>query len=66
MLCCDTLETHVFVSLLHQRPIYVGTSRGNWVVDGAKISLLPELESQDPAPGSSRPSATRKPWWRFW
>ena len=59
------LETHVFVSLLHQRPIYVGTSRGNWVVDGAKISLLPELESPDPTPGSSHP-ATRKPWWRFW
>jgi hypothetical protein len=60
------LETHVFVSLLHKRPIYVGTSRGNWVVDGAKISLVPELESQELAPGSSRPTTTRKPWWRFW
>jgi hypothetical protein len=61
------LETHVFVSLLHQMPIYVGTSRGNWVVDGAKISLLPEPESPDPTPGSSRPAAARKPWWRrFW
>jgi len=60
------LETHVFVSLLHQTPIYVGTSRGNWVVDGATISLLPEFESPNPSPGSSRPAAARKPWWRFW
>jgi hypothetical protein len=60
------LETHVFVSLLHRTPVYVGTSRGNWVVDGAKISLLPALESLDPTPAASHPAGPRKPWWRFW
>ena len=47
------VETHVFVSLLHRMPVYVGTARGSWVVDGTKISQL-EVPSG------------RKPWWRFW
>ncbi len=35
------LETHVFVSLLHNRtPIYVATKRGVWLVVGDKISLV--------------------------
>jgi hypothetical protein len=34
------LETHVFVSLLVKRPVYVGTSVGIWRVDGDKISLI--------------------------
>ncbi|HEY6477213.1 MAG TPA: hypothetical protein VI456_11575 [Polyangia bacterium] len=35
------LETHVFVSLLHDRtPIYVATKRGVWLVVGDKISLV--------------------------
>ena len=37
-----------------------------WVVDGAKMSLMPELEAQDPTPGLFPPAAARKPWWRFW
>jgi hypothetical protein len=42
------LETHVFVSLLHDRaPIYVGTRRGIWLVVGDKISLV-----DDKPPGS--------------
>lgn len=36
------LETHVFASLLHKLPIYVGTSRGNWRVDGNTINFLGE------------------------
>jgi len=34
------LETHVFASLLHRLPVFVGTSRGSWIVDGDEISLL--------------------------
>ena len=35
------LETHVFVSLLHNRaPIFVVTKRGIWLVVGEKISLV--------------------------
>ncbi len=35
------LETHVFVSLLHNRsPIFVVTKRGVWLVVGDKISLV--------------------------
>lgn len=40
------LETHVFASLLHRMPVGVGTSRGTWVVDGDKISLLEAPPSQ--------------------
>jgi hypothetical protein len=36
------IETHVFVSLLHKLPVYVGTSRGLWKVDGDKISFIEE------------------------
>jgi hypothetical protein len=35
-------ETHVFTSLLHKLPIYVGTSRGNFRVDGDKITFMGE------------------------
>jgi hypothetical protein len=36
------LETHVFVSLQIQLPIYVGTRRGMWRVEGDTISFLGE------------------------
>ncbi len=32
-------ETHVFLSLMHQAPLYVGTRRGIWKVAGEKISF---------------------------
>jgi hypothetical protein len=32
--------THVFVSLLHKLPVYVGTSRGLWRVDGERIAYV--------------------------
>ncbi len=34
------LETHVFASLSAKLPVYVATARGDWVVEGAKISFL--------------------------
>lgn len=34
------LETHVFASLSARLPVYVATERGDWVVEGAKISFL--------------------------
>ena len=44
------LETHVFVSLLHdRRPIYVGTERGVWRVVGDKIALVKAEPATDPA-----------------
>jgi hypothetical protein len=36
------LETHVFVSLLTRKPVYVGTSAGLWAVEGDKISFVGE------------------------
>jgi len=36
------LETHVFTSLLVGLPVYVGTKRGNWLVDGDRIAFLGE------------------------
>jgi hypothetical protein len=33
------LETHVFTSLLHRTPVFVGTARGVWRVDGDTISF---------------------------
>lgn len=34
------LETHVFGSLLYRLPVYVGTARGLWKVDGDRIAFL--------------------------
>jgi hypothetical protein len=34
------LETHVFVSLLTHKRVYVGTKVGIWSVDGDKIALI--------------------------
>ena len=34
------LETHVFASLSAKLPVYVATARGDWVVEGTKISFL--------------------------
>jgi hypothetical protein len=34
------LETHVFASMLNHVPIYVGTERGVWLVDGDSITLI--------------------------
>ena len=36
------VETHVFMSLLHKLPVYVGTRRGNFRVNGDKISFAGE------------------------
>jgi hypothetical protein len=33
-------EFHVFLSLKHKKPIYVGTPAGRWCVDGAKIRKI--------------------------
>lgn len=44
---CPT-EAHVFASLLHRMPIYVGTSRGNWAVEGDRISLMQEGTGENP------------------
>jgi len=33
-------ETHVFLSLLHRQPIYVGTSLGSWRVEGDEIDYF--------------------------
>lgn len=33
-------EIHVFLSLLHQKPILVGTSAGNWKVENGTVSFL--------------------------
>lgn len=33
-------EIHVFLSLLHKKPIFVGTSDGNWKVEGGAISFI--------------------------
>ena len=35
-------EFHVFLSLKHQQPMYVGTSRGNWKVENGKIEFYEE------------------------
>lgn len=34
------IETHVFLSLLHQKPIYVVTERGMWRVSEGRITFL--------------------------
>ena len=34
------LETHVFASMLNHVPIYVGTDRGVWLVNGDSITLV--------------------------
>jgi hypothetical protein len=34
------VETHVFASMLHHQPVYVGTSRGIWKVDGDRVSFV--------------------------
>jgi hypothetical protein len=34
------LETHVFVSLLTHKQVYVGTKVGIWCVDGDKIRFI--------------------------
>ena len=34
------LETHVFASMLNHVPIYVGTERGVWLVNGDSITLV--------------------------
>lgn len=40
MLSSAPNEFHVFLSLLHGKPIYVGTDRATWKVDGARVSLV--------------------------
>ncbi|HEY1534883.1 MAG TPA: hypothetical protein VGF76_12725 [Polyangiaceae bacterium] len=41
------LETHVFTSLLVKKPVYVGTRRGTWRVNGDRIAFLGALEPND-------------------
>jgi len=36
----EPIETHVFTSLNYQLPLYVGTERGTFKVDGASIELV--------------------------
>jgi len=36
----DPIETHVFTRLNYQLPLYVGTKRGTFKVDGAHIELV--------------------------
>jgi len=53
------LETHVFVSLLHNVPVIVVTQRGTWRVDGERIEFLGGRKlgsAPGPAPGASSPS----------
>jgi hypothetical protein len=40
------LETHVFTSLLVKMPVYVGTRRGVWRVNGDKISFIGDQTSK--------------------
>ncbi|HEX8107282.1 MAG TPA: hypothetical protein VF516_06105, partial [Kofleriaceae bacterium] len=47
-------------SLLHCMPVYVGTSRGNWVVDDDEISLLEAAPAQEPPP-QQQPTLPRTP-----
>ena len=42
------IETHVLVSLQIELPIFVGTRRGMWRVDGARISFLGEQIPDSP------------------
>jgi len=41
------LETHVFVSLLTHKPVYVGTKVGIWCVNGDKIRFVDDRASGD-------------------
>jgi hypothetical protein len=34
------VETHVYLSLLHRRPLYVGTSTGTWAVEQGRIRYV--------------------------
>jgi hypothetical protein len=34
------LETHVFASMLHNLPLYIGTKRGVWLIDRNKIFFV--------------------------
>jgi len=40
------IETHVFVNLLHRRPLLVGTDLGVWGVDEGKIKYIRPMKSQ--------------------
>jgi hypothetical protein len=40
LLSLSPTEFHVFLSLLHQKTIYVGTQVGVWAVEGGKISFV--------------------------
>jgi hypothetical protein len=48
------LETHVFASLLYDKPIYVGTERGVWRVTAERIALISERRPGQPDAGDSR------------
>jgi hypothetical protein len=36
----EPIETHVFTSLNYRVPVYVGTERGNYLVEGASIRMM--------------------------
>ena len=38
------VESHVFLSLLHQKPFVVVTSRGAWEIAGERVSYHGKLE----------------------
>jgi hypothetical protein len=52
------LETHVFLSLLHSWPIYVGNGSGVWRIQGTRISFLGTNESASPANGAAPPGGS--------
>jgi hypothetical protein len=37
-------EFHVYLALKHNKPIYVGTSVGDWVVEEGKVRFLKNRE----------------------
>lgn len=42
------LETHVFTSLLIKKPVFVGTNRGVWRVDGDDVTLISDKPPTGP------------------
>ena len=51
ILSSTPIETHVFLSLLHGVPLYVGTDTGAWLVSGGSIRFMGVLPSNEGAGG---------------
>lgn len=41
------VESQVFVSMLHAKPVWVGNRRGSWMVSGQAIHFLGEWKQKD-------------------